>query len=100
MKQKRYWLRVGITLAIINIILCVIAFNLPEVKNPHNNSDLIALLFPNILISSFALSWMGWSEGMPTILVYLIPGSIFWFIVGAILGWIYGKIKNRNKVNL
>ena len=28
---------------------------------------------------------------------YIIASIIFYFLIGAIIGWIYGKIKNRKK---
>ncbi len=31
------------------------------------------------------------------IIIFLLINSIFWFVVGSLTGWIYGKIKSRNK---
>ena len=30
--------------------------------------------------------------------VVFIINSIQWFLIGSVLGWLYGKIKNRNKI--
>ncbi len=111
--NKRYWLKFGIICAIFNIILSLILISIPGVLHPHDNSDLIGLFFPNVIIGQIfglcittAILYPLYLVGinlyplthLPIIYGLLINFSIYWFIMGALIGWLYGKIKNRSRV--
>ena len=88
--QKRYWLRGGVTLGLLDLVLVFlnIAFNpasglilaLNIVQGPFSY-----LLYPILNLDKM--------RGNIPILV--VGGLICWFIIGAIFGWLYGRIKNR-----
>ena len=99
MKQKRYWLRGGICLGILNIILAVGSIATPAC------GDLLAILFelpgiPFLFLFSVITEAIGWhvSVRIMECQVLFLFGTLGYFLIGAVIGWIYGKIKNRNKV--
>ncbi len=108
MKQKRYWLRGGITLIIVVGLSMLILFFLfptpPEADAwarafPVWEVPLYYGMFLWDIVTYYAhiyTNWL-WDSQLGALFQWIIPISTY-FIVGAILGWIYGKIKNRNKV--
>ena len=114
-KEKRYWLRGGLMLAVIGFIIAVI-FRLMTIfgvnlDSPFNvylivlaatgpGFPLIILLFSLLGCNSFMNE-----EGSPQYcsndivqsIIILSSVVIAYFILGAIIGWIYGKMKNRGE---
>lgn len=81
--MKKYWLRGGIIGGVFGII--------PPIA--------VSIKFlPNLWYSqeSFAL-FVGFV--LPLLLIQLIIFVMPGIIIGAFFGWLYGKIKNRNKIN-
>ncbi len=114
MKQKRYWLRCGITGAIVNILLSIVAFNMPGIRHPESYSFFAIFMFPNfalafpflILIQNFLerlnsyfFSIIGQigidKDGAYLLFTLFIFLTIFWFVIGALLGFLYKKIKYK-----
>jgi len=97
--NKKYWLR-GATIGVIfHIVLSVLLLSLVGI-HPTNNNDLVAWIFPNVFLAipiMPIISIEGFDSvfGEWTVLWWLV---FYWFAVGAFFGWLYGKIKNRNKV--
>lgn len=95
MNQKRYWLRGGITLVVISIIIALFRYpsGIPACTGGFCDSFPYWLhtFFPGELVTIWIN--MGFSEAY----IYLstIIGLIIYFIVGAVIGWIYGKVKAR-----
>ena len=110
MNQKKYWLRVGIGFSLVGVLLLVV-LELIE-RGPLG------------FLSSGSFDAFGFALGMFTTYPYLFVskllgydvwngerlfggfGSNFffyfitvlvWFIIGAIIGWIYGRIKYGDK---
>ncbi len=89
MKQTRYWLRGGILAMLLVVVVALLLFTLHSFSLQY----LLLPIFPGIwfVLSVTRASVLGdWS--------YLIPGAAvlslaLYFIVGSIIGWIYGKIK-------
>jgi len=78
--QKRYWLRGGVT----GLVLFCLVFVFMSLKNTGKIS----------VSDAFSCS-----SGHGPCLVIINYGLVFFFIlVGSFLGWLYGKIKNRNKM--
>ena len=88
--QKRYWLRGGIA----GLIFVILASFLMLANRDLAESLILStpIMWVNSLISyglyfifgskmSFLASYIVWPE---------------YFIIGAIIGWLYGKIKNRS----
>jgi len=92
MNQKRYWLRggiIGVTgISLISLGLAMLGL----VVLVDNTFWTFAEYLGSPIISSLCSGWCigtGIIVGSPIFIVET-------FIIGAILGWIYGKIKNRN----
>jgi len=86
--KKRYWLRGGIIIAGLALLVVLSTFYVE---------------FPGIIYTSLffysAPAWMicGSScNGIWNVLIFFIGTSLF-FILGALIGWIYGKIKERKQ---
>ena len=131
-KDWSYWLKLGLILAFLNIIISLIPYNMEMVKNPESFSDLVIYAFPNILLgfpaiiiseitlktiiieplakSILAPQFKNKETGLTDfislnnspelmrirlgILLFFIL-TIYWFIIGALIGWIVGKIKSK-----
>jgi hypothetical protein len=110
MNQKRYWLRWGLSLAVIATSVFILAGLVNAVFHPSCQADCSSLNFI-IWHILFSLNILGIPGAYILFSIYpeithvqsiaLIQGLIFltifcfYFLLGAILGWIYGKIKNR-----
>lgn len=100
-KKKRYWLRGGIVGGIFSpmiILLLAILFQSQTVGS-------LILPIPGLVSfieNNVNLTGCG-PDGaclIPYVLFFSIFVFIFWFAVGAFLGLIYGKIKNRKSSQL
>jgi len=111
-KKKRYWLRGGIIGLVIDIIIITISFT---IKSYSSNIYLYYLSYLNILIISI-MRHLYWYIMFNLNLIYLfcpkigpdfqcdyyieviffniLPTLIVYFIIGALIGLIYGKIKH------
>ncbi len=88
MKTKRYWLCGGIIAAVISLILgwsCIYG---------NACSDVIVAIYIPALFAAFSKGGL-FSPHAPSELKILVWIIINGFVYGAILGWIYGRIKNR-----
>ncbi|MEK6932310.1 MAG: hypothetical protein AABW56_00765 [Nanoarchaeota archaeon] len=90
------WLKGGVILALIDFVILLI----PIIKylgdpNYYGESLAFFLIFTNPL--SFMLSDLFEINLMKFLglLGYALFGIIFYFIIGALIGWIVGKIRNR-----
>lgn len=97
MKTKRYWLWGGFLLigvivlvGIILSILHVTYFNLPVL--------VVLPLFTQIFINPNSTS-LSSSSNTTGFLSSCLVDVVMLFLVGVLLGLIYGKIKNRNKTS-
>ena len=91
-KDLNYWLKGGILSAIIFVIVFLLAFYLDATYGGHPGL-LIFPLIPLIILSSLFNLDISLTNSFIIVILLLL---FFWFIVGAIIGWMYGKIKNRN----
>lgn len=94
--NRKYWLRGG---AIATIIVIVISL-LGILIRPFG-IILIPGILTNILIDELLIGGTMKNPTFPegTLIVFSVIFSILiYFTIGAFFGWIYGKIKNRNKV--
>ena len=77
--KKRYWLRGGIS-GLIAVIVVILFIQITARPSGYE-VDFQGIYLVRLILIGF---------GVP-----LVGG----FIVGSAIGWIYGKIKNRNKVS-
>ncbi len=77
MKSKRYWLRGGTVGIILGPIVWffILKLTIPTSVN--------VIEFPMI-------------DGLVLVLIVYGSAAIIGFIVGSMIGWVYGKLKNRN----
>lgn len=114
MSNKRYWLRGGIILSIIGIIIMTdIAMNEYRGCSPAWDSmcgtgiGMLGMLFgfgtPFItfsilgpLIGPIANKDLSYIIGS---LVFVLNVAVLYFFIGSFLGWIFGKVVNRKNQN-
>jgi len=106
MKTKKYWLIGGITLAILYTLfffVFLIFLYANESSSAGRGLGMITLVIVNIPISLLLEPIV---HTLPNFIddsmftagtLLLIAGIVQWFVVGSIICWIYGKIKNRQR---
>ena len=82
--QKRYWLQWGTIALIVNVFL--ILFH--QIINPSNSfeSPAVLLVFLQRLLTEELFS-------PHSLFAFITLSSIEFFVIGGMLGWLYGKIK-------
>ena len=90
MKQKRYWLRGGIISTILLFLPLIYLQNNFDWEILKESVSFQVYILLNKLPLLFSPS-----NQVSKIIIALI----LYFILGAIIGWIYGKFKNRKKDN-
>ena len=87
-KKRSYWFKGGIVLGILDIVVILIGYVI-------SSSESLGwfLMFTKIFFNALAIALR-----LPIYQNYqvIIGGLISWFVIGATIGWIYGKIKNKN----
>lgn len=97
--KKRYWLRGGIIGLIIFGVLIALT-----ILVPHGDMGnlpgwiLLFLALPVYIMLGILERFSSFRSGFGPISGFLILTIPYSFVFGSILGWLYGKIKNRNKV--
>ena len=97
--SKRYWLRVGIIFALIDVVIHLADFILSDGSSP-GDFLLLSILNPAAFVLNILdyLSVVNARLGFGGSKVFfLLLGGVQAFVVGIVLGWFYGKIKNRKK---
>lgn len=98
-QQKSHWLKVGIYISVV--YFCIgFPFQIWYLyENTHavDNSDLLAGLLSAFINFPILITFR---HIIPTDLgilsnILTIPG---YFIIGIFIGWVYGRIKDRNKI--
>jgi hypothetical protein len=94
--QKRYWLKGGIIVLLIATLLFV-CLRLLGGLFPFLKMVGFSLMLPGALLGGFLNGIVAPNYDLSTISVmpYLFF-CIVYFVFGAIIGWLYGKIKNRS----
>ena len=102
MKTKRYWLRGGvisvILVGLITLILFILFPSQPNDMVPAASVPVLIGMAPVNLISYYLHinTNFFWSSRLGSNIMTIIS-AIDYFLVGSILGWIYGKIKSRRQ---
>ena len=101
-KNWSYWLRGGILFLLGIEIISLIVYLLAFILSPYFAMPLIifqgfGVLLANLIFNWNPLDYVYSSPKMEVIisLFVLISNAICLFIVGAIIGWIYGKVKEK-----
>ena len=85
------WLKGGIIFFFVHLIISIILF-IFFFKGEFNFAGLFAL---SIDLPLFLFGCSS-SDGLTfQRFCYPIAGSLFYFLIGAIIGWIYGKLKSK-----
>ena len=108
--NKKYWLTGGITFAVITLVLYFGISHFHTVGGiVKPDSSTLSLFFPPVLtlclnivellpigyFVSLILGYISFTAfPLPAILIPLISA----FLNGAFWGWVYGKMKNRNRI--
>ena len=115
-KNWPYWLKGGVTFSIISLVLSLMITKYMPLNIILSGTNFVWILIPSIIISNipiFTLFLLGFNEktvnllnAFPDAWYFATPNlyalifiSIFYFIVGSIVGWVYGKIKSRKQIN-
>lgn len=89
-KNLPSWVKGGIFLLILNLVLILIFFLITGGR-ATSNGNIELLYWPSFLITDL-LYW-----GSNSVLAVTLFSSVFFFLVGAIIGFIVGKVKSRNE---
>jgi len=90
-KDLPTWLKFGIVFSIIDVIFIILGL----ITSSPKEADLMVLHFVQIPLTLIA-SLFG--DGIIQSFTLLILGGLaIWFLIGAIIGWIVGKIKSKIK---
>jgi small-conductance mechanosensitive channel len=104
MKTKKYWLRVGILFFALAGILSLIGVNCGALRSGFENLGCTLYIIPvdlPLFIIIMPLLFLFGSDSSSIEfqnITFTIFGIIAWTVIGMIIGWLYGKIKNRNKI--
>ena len=108
-KKLSYWLRGGIIGGVLAILFSLSSYILPD--NLLYNSNFLGviisfMIFIPMVTALFISNLFGCFFENGGVCYYLnltlgfVSMFVFYFIIGAIIGWLYGKIRNRkNKIN-
>jgi hypothetical protein len=102
MKNYPYWARGGIVSVVLSAVVALILFIFFTCSTPFTDScwfpSWAVIFYLPLVIFQINLPVYPASFADTAFLIKIILAAIiFYFIIGAIIGWIYGKIKNRNK---
>ncbi len=89
--NKKYWLRGGIVGGAVGLLLLFISIS---VDNPQGVSLFILEFFRSTIFKIYLFLSLG---GMAALFWMPLMYVLFGLMIGIIIGWIYGEIKNRNK---
>jgi hypothetical protein len=92
--DKKYWLRFGLILLIAYIVIGAISYVLIIECSAHTSGlDGFGCLKYSIpLIIATAPFFERINDFFPNGIIFLLNAAV-WFLVGSIIGWIYGKLK-------
>lgn len=99
--QKRYWLKWGISFFVVTMLLFIINFACYGNGSGGLENLKCVIFYLPLVIPIFPFG--SWFDSLqlnePTeTYVALAAGVILWTIIGMFFGYIYGKIKQRNKL--
>jgi hypothetical protein len=96
-RNKIYWLRFEVTLVITYVVIGAISYALFMncSANTPGPDGFGCLKYSIPLIIATAPIFETLNEFLPNSVIFII-NALIWFLVGSIIGLIYGKIKNRN----
>jgi len=93
MKKLPHWLKGGVTLGSIFLIIPILLTIVSFVIKDSWKVLIRASLFPTLQFFSSKL------DGPPVasfLVITLVINTVFWFLIGCLMGWIIGKIKMKN----
>jgi len=95
--NKKYWLRFGIVLAIAYIIIGAVSYGMLTYcsANTPGLDGFGCLKYSIPLIIATGPVFETINDFLPNSIIFLING-IIWFLVGSVIGLIYGNIKSRS----
>ncbi len=97
--EKRYWLRGGVIGAIFAVVTAVLFFSCLHLANDPGKYSCLLFGLP-INLGAFFVVFLPVDSNLPSSLLYpamTVSGTIVWFLIGAVFGWLYNKIKNQTK---
>ena len=98
-KNWPYWLKGGILFSLINALLSTLIYLILLILKNNFDTIRFAAEYSFFLVISLLFINPAWYFSGPRsyfdIIFGLVVGAALYFIIGAIIGWIYGKIKSR-----
>ena len=86
------WIKYGLIVVGINAILMLTYYLINSIAGPLSYDSFASfLILPAFLITD-VVYW-----GTNSVIVMIITSTIFYFLIGALIGWIVGKVKERKK---
>ncbi|OHA27225.1 MAG: hypothetical protein A3C06_03985 [Candidatus Taylorbacteria bacterium RIFCSPHIGHO2_02_FULL_46_13] len=96
--KKRYWLRVGFGLATVFLAYSLFLDWLNHIGAPISselNRVIYEIGYPFIFIRFLSV---GFRDSFGALLLGDVIAFVFFFFIGVLIGWFYGKIKGRKKL--
>ncbi len=99
-KNLHYWLKGGITFGIIHLFLLIVAIFKHYSAEMDTSMFVILIDFPIFAISGLFVA-TSWLENFSNLFLFFgLFGTLMYFCVGALIGYVYEKIKNKSSSNL
>lgn len=89
-EQKKYWLRGGIVGLVVSLMLILFSFR-------SSSTEEIALGLALTQPITILLYVLGLRNLMNNIPILILGGLATYFLIGALIAWIVGKIKEKKK---
>lgn len=101
-KELPYWIKGGIISLIISLILFILVRKIALIFPPADQVIMITLFWPFFILAftfegSFFFNQPGTVNFVFGIIILLLAQIIYSFLIGAIIGFIVGKIKNKKR---
>jgi hypothetical protein len=101
MNTKRYWLRGGVIAALVFLVANLLYYYFSFCRQiglmfSANQQGLIGSPAPGTAFFDYWRNLPNYCFHSPNFMTFIIQPLIWTIIIGVILGWLYGKIKNKS----
>jgi hypothetical protein len=97
--EETYWFKGGKIALVVMVFAAIIGSISTSGEGVASGLGLFIPILPVLWVSRLFFNSYNFdfTEHLGLFLILILA---FWFAVGAIIGWLYGKFKNRNKINV
>lgn len=99
--KKKYWLVGGIIGLVLYVLLTIILIPFGSSSCGGGFFCVYYWFYPTLITLPVTYPFAGLVSKFNQSGIFILIGAVLvYFIVGAIIGWSYGKIKNRSKIKI